>query len=150
MTQFPVRPAVFQRDTCWAFAADFRLGPQDLILTNERLYTAHFSPLDLSCPVLLQERCAADGSAEALVPPGVERIVAVGEGSVLDLAQRLARHRELLLLPTARAARRLHADVIVLIPELLQTRSFADFAVTSLDVLRSCLGLEAHHHPTSF
>ena len=56
---------------------------------------------------------------------------------MLDLAQRLAQHRELLLLPTARAARRLHANIIVLIPELLQTRSFADFAVTSLDVLRS-------------
>lgn len=94
-----------------------------MILTNERLYTAHFSPLDLSCPVLLQERCAAGGSAEALVPPGVERIVAVGGGPVLDLAQRLAQHRE-----------------------LLQTRSFADFAVTSLDVLRSCLGLEPHEH----
>lgn len=117
-----------------------------MILTNERLYTAHFSPLDLSCPVLLQERCAAGESAEALVPPGVERIVAVGGGPVLDLAQRLAQHRELLLLPTARAARRLHANIIVLIPELLQTRSFADFAVTSLDVLRSCLGLEPHEH----
>lgn len=120
-----------------------------MILTNERLYTAHFSPLDLSCPVLLQERCAAGGSAEALVPPGVERIVAVGGGPVLDLAQRLAQHRELLLLPTARAARRLHANIIVLIPELLQTRSFADFAVTSLDVLRSCLGLEPQHPPAS-
>lgn len=65
---------------------------------------------------------------------------------MLDLAQRLAQHRELLLLPTARAARRLHANIIVLIPELLQTRSFADFAVTSLDVLRSCLGLEPHEH----
>ena len=144
MTRFPVRPAVFQRDTCWAFAADFRLGPQDLILTNESLYTTHFAPLDLSCPVLFQERCPAGDLPQ--LPAAVERIVAIGGGPVMDLAQRLAQDKELLLLPTAHAAGRQQANVIVLIPELLQTRSFADFAVTSLDVLRSCLGLEPHEH----
>ena len=147
MTRFPVRPAVFQRDTCWAFAADFRLGPQDLILTHETLYATHFAPLDLSCPVLFQEH--ASDPAKAEIPPTVERIVAVGGVSVMDLAQRLAQDKELLLLPTTRAAQKQQANVIVLIPELLQTRSFADFAVTSLDVLRSCLGLEAHHPSTS-
>lgn len=150
MTQFPVRPAVFQRDTCWAFAADLRLGPQDLILTNEPLYAAHFAPLELRCPVLFQERCPADGSADTLVPPDIERIVAVGAGPVLDLAQRLAQGRELLLLPTACAPRKQRADAIVLIQELLQPRSYADFAVTSLDVLRSCLGLQSLYHPPKF
>ena len=39
MTQFVIHPSIWQYDTCQAFAQDFHLGPQDLLLTNAVSYT---------------------------------------------------------------------------------------------------------------
>ncbi len=44
MTQFVIHPSIWQYDTCQAFAQDFHLGPQDLLLTNEFLYTPTLPP----------------------------------------------------------------------------------------------------------
>ena len=56
MTQFVIHPSIWQYDPCQAFAQDFHLGPQDLLLTNEFLYTPYFAPLNPPCPVLFQEK----------------------------------------------------------------------------------------------
>ena len=96
MTQFVIHPSIWQYDTCQAFAQDFHLGPQDLLLTNEFLYTPYFAPLNPPCPVLFQEKYGlgepSDEMVEAIyrdMPKEVTRVIAVGGGGVLDIAKLL-------------------------------------------------------------
>ena len=96
MTQFVIHPSIWQYDTCQAFAQDFHLGPQDLLLTNEFLYPPYFAPLNLPCPVLFQEKYGlgepSDEMVEAIyrdMPKEVTRVIAVGGGGVLDIAKLL-------------------------------------------------------------
>ena len=93
MTQFVIHPSIWQYDTCQAFAQDFHLGPQDLLLTNEFLYTPYFAPLNLPCPLLFQEKYGlgepSDEMVEAIyrdMPKEVTRVIAVGGGVMGDLA----------------------------------------------------------------
>ena len=67
MTQFVIHPSIWQYDTCQAFAQDFHLGPQDLLLTNEFLYTPYFAPLNLPCPVLFQEKYGLGEPSDEMV-----------------------------------------------------------------------------------
>lgn len=94
MTQFEVKPKILQCATCRDFAEEFRLGPQDLILTNQFLYDPYFGPLELPCPVLCQEKYGlgepTDEMVEAIyrdMPKDVKRVIAVGGGAVLDIAK---------------------------------------------------------------
>ncbi len=97
MTQFAVRPTITFCQTAKEFAAAAALGPKDLLFTNDFLYDPYFAPLGLSCPVLFQEKYGlgepTDEMVEAIyrdMPKEVERIVAVGGGTVLDVAKILA------------------------------------------------------------
>ena len=97
MTQFAVKPAIQLCDTVKEFAEAANLGPKDLLFTNDFLYDPYFAPLNLECPVLFQEKYGlgepTDEMVEAIyqdMPKDVERIVAVGGGTVLDVAKILA------------------------------------------------------------
>ena len=82
-----------------AFAADFRLGPHDLILTNAR-YGAYLQGVD--CPVIHREKFGAAEPTDAMVNAilherdrihaqvGVERIIAIGGGAIMDMAKVLS------------------------------------------------------------
>ena len=94
MTQFAVKPAIQLCDTVKEFAEAANLGPKDLLFTNDFLYDPYFAPLNLECPVLFQEKYGlgepTDEMVEAIyqdMPKNVERIVAVGGGTVLDVAK---------------------------------------------------------------
>ncbi|MBQ9851417.1 MAG: 4-hydroxybutyrate dehydrogenase [Ruminiclostridium sp.] len=97
MTQFSVKPAIQLCDTVKEFAEAVSLGPKDLLFTNDFLYDPYFAPLGLKCPVLFQEKYGlgepTDEMVEAIyadMPKDVERIVAVGGGTVLDVAKILS------------------------------------------------------------
>ena len=101
MTQFAVKPAIQLCDTVKEFAEAANLGPKDLLFTNDFLYDPYFAPLNLECPVLFQEKYGlgepTDEMVEAIyqdMPKDVERIIAVGGGTVLDVAKILTlKHR---------------------------------------------------------
>lgn len=97
MTRFSVKPSIQFCQTVREFAAAVELGPRDLLFTNDFLYDPYFASLDLPCPVLFQEKYGlgepTDEMVEAIyrdMPKDVERIVAVGGGTVLDVAKILA------------------------------------------------------------
>ena len=97
MTQFSVHPTIQLCDTCQELANTYDLGPQDLLFTNDFLFDPYFAPLNLKCPVLFQEKYGlgepTDEMVEAIyrdMPKDITRIVAVGGGTVLDVAKILS------------------------------------------------------------
>ena len=125
MQELMVRPTVYRFQQCVEFAGQFQIGKGDLILTNEFIYQPFFASLNLDCDVIYQERYGAgeptDVMAEAIagdMNPQCRRIIAIGGGTILDIAKILAldtilpieelydgkrpitRSRELILVPT--------------------------------------------------
>lgn len=97
MKELSVRPEIYKYDSAKEFAEAFRLQKGDLILTNEYIYRPHFGALNLECDVICQENYGAgeptDEMAEAIlkdIKGEPKRIIAVGGGTVLDLAKLFA------------------------------------------------------------
>ena len=135
MTQFSVHPTIQLCDTCQELANTYDLGPQDLLFTNDFLFDPYFASLDLKCPVLFQEKYGlgepTDEMVEAIyrdMPKDITRIVAVGGGTVLDVAKILSLRHVFPILD-------LYDGKAVLIPELLGGLPFRFFATSSIDAL---------------
>ncbi|MDY5022964.1 MAG: 4-hydroxybutyrate dehydrogenase [Blautia sp.] len=94
MKQLMIKPSIYLYDTAKEFAAAFTIGEKDLVLTNKRLYERVFAQMNLKCTVLFRENYGkgepTDMMAEAIaadIPTDTKRIVAIGGGSILDLAK---------------------------------------------------------------
>lgn len=94
MKQLMIRPSIYLYDTAGEFVSAFQLGEGDLVLTNKRLYGRVFAKMNLKCTVLFREDYGkgepSDVMAEAIakdIPASSKRIVAIGGGSILDLAK---------------------------------------------------------------
>ena len=120
------KPELHRFRSCKEFVEEFRLGASDLILTNEYIYQPYFGAMNLECTVLYQEQYGmgepTDVMAEAILrdaaATGCSRVVAIGGGTVIDIAKVLAvgggesidelygmapelpKRRELVLIPT--------------------------------------------------
>ncbi len=95
MRQLIVKPQIHAFDKFGAFAEEFGLGGDDLIFTEAFLHDTFISKLGLECKVLLRDEFGMgepddemiDGIAEKAKDFGCRRIVAVGGGSVIDIAK---------------------------------------------------------------
>lgn len=94
MQQLMIRPTIHQFASAKEFAESFRLGAGDLVLTNEYIYQPYFGGLGLDCDVIYQEKYGkgepSDDMAEAIckdIKTAPKRIVAIGGGTILDLAK---------------------------------------------------------------
>lgn len=98
MVEIIFKPELHKFSTCEEFAQSFQLSEQDLILTNEYIYQPFFGHMDLKCHTIFQEKYGmgepSDVMAEAILNDIVDlnckRIVAVGGGTIIDLAKVLA------------------------------------------------------------
>ena len=98
MKQLYIGPEIHQFDTFKDFAEEFTLCASDLILTNEYIYQPYFGAMNLECAVLYQEQYGmgepTDVMAEAILrdaaATGCNRVVAIGGGTVIDIAKVLA------------------------------------------------------------
>lgn len=97
MNQFAIKPVIDQIATCEEFAIQFQLGSDDLILTNEYIYTPAFGSMNLPCHVLYLENYGtgepSDEMVEAIhqdLPKSYRRVIGIGGGGVLDVAKILA------------------------------------------------------------
>lgn len=97
MQELMIRPTIYRFQTCQEFVSQFQIGEGDLILTNEFIYQPFFAPMNLGCDVIYQEKYGAgeptDLMAEAIAKdmgPKAKRIIAVGGGTIIDIAKILA------------------------------------------------------------
>lgn len=98
MTEVILEPRLHAFQTCEAFASEFELGADDLVLTNEYIYEPYFGRLGLKVHTLFQEKYGLGEPTDVMVDAiiqdaaktGCSRIVAIGGGTVIDIAKVLA------------------------------------------------------------
>lgn len=98
MVSIIFQPTLHQFRTCREFAEEFQLDAQDLILTNEYIYRPYFGQMGLECHVIYQEHYGAGEPTDIMVDAiladaaktDCKRIVAIGGGTVIDIAKVLA------------------------------------------------------------
>jgi len=125
MRQFMVKPEIYRYESARAFAEEFQLGEDDLVITNEYIYQPFFGALDLKCEVIYQEKYGAgepsDDMAEAIykdIKGSPKRVIAIGGGTVIDISKlfslknvspildlydgkmEIVKNKELILVPT--------------------------------------------------
>lgn len=94
MQEILLRVRVSQYASCRQLVDALELGADDLLLTNRYIYDSYFAGFELPCQVVFQEKYGAgepsDDMAEAIyadIKGEPKRIVAVGGGTIIDLAK---------------------------------------------------------------
>ncbi|HHX37040.1 MAG TPA: 4-hydroxybutyrate dehydrogenase [Clostridiaceae bacterium] len=94
MKSFSIRPIIQEFETFKEFADYANLGKADLILTNEFIYDPFIKPTGVPCPALFQEKYGVGEPTDVMIdairadfPTGIERVIAVGGGTVVDIAK---------------------------------------------------------------
>ncbi len=92
--QFSVCTEVFNYETFKEFAIAELLNENDLIITNEFIFNPFISPCKLSCKTLFQEKYGVGEPNDLMIdeirtaiPENIERIIAVGGGTVIDICK---------------------------------------------------------------
>lgn len=95
MKAFQLIPSIAEYADFGTLASELKLGPADLILTNEYIYNPTIASLDLGCHTCFQEKYGAGEPTDVMVDAilddlrdkDYDRIVAVGGGTVIDIAK---------------------------------------------------------------
>ena len=94
MQEILLRVRVSQYASCRQLVDALELGADDLLLTNRYIYDSYFAGFEMPCQVVFQEKYGAgepsDDMAEAIyadIKGEPKRIVAVGGGTIIDLAK---------------------------------------------------------------
>jgi len=98
MKPFRIVPSIAEYADFASYAKEAKLGKDDLILTNEYIYNPVIADLKLGCQTLFQEKFGSgeptDGMVNAILDELREmkytRIIAVGGGTIIDIAKVLA------------------------------------------------------------
>lgn len=126
MRLFCIKPQIHKYDSFTGFASDFNPGEEDLIVSHEFIYDPYIKPLCLKSGFIFQEKYGAGEPSDEMIDDMLKdmgdvrykRIIAVGGGSVIDIAKLMAlknmgnclslfekrvqpvKERELILIPT--------------------------------------------------
>lgn len=99
MKEFKMYADIVYQDSFAAFMQDLELSSKDFILTNEFLFNQFVKPLNPNCGSLFIESYGLGEPTTDMVdairkdiPAGVKRLIAIGGGSVLDIAKMLSLH----------------------------------------------------------
>lgn len=146
---FQLIPSVAEYRDFAAFAEENQLGADDLIVTNEYIYHPAISELGLSCQTLFQEHYGTGEPTDQMVNAILDklrdrhytRIIAVGGGTVLDIAKVLcvARKNDTVdvLYTNMKALKKVHG--LILVPTTCGTGS----EVTNISIInRTALGVK--------
>lgn len=99
MRQMVWKPELYKFTDCREFVEEFKIGSEDLILTNEFIYKQWFEPMKLKAAVMFQEAYGAGEPTDEMFEKiyqdmeqmgNHKRIIGIGGGTVLDLAKLMA------------------------------------------------------------
>ena len=98
MKGFDIKTEILEFDTFGKFAEEARLCRDDLVLTGERTYAEFIEPLNLGVQTLFREKFGKGEPTDEMVNAILEelrkkkfgRIIAVGGGTVIDIAKAVA------------------------------------------------------------
>ncbi len=97
MRQLAIKPVLHLYHNCVDFITDFAVGKGDLVLTNKLIYKPYFGELNIGADVVFQEQYGqgepTDEMAEAILADlsgSYRRVIAIGGGTVIDLAKLFA------------------------------------------------------------
>jgi 4-hydroxybutyrate dehydrogenase len=98
MKLLSVRPQVYKFNIFADFAKEFSIGKGDLLLTNEFIYEPYMKGLNLDCDYVFQEKYGMGEPSDDMInqilkamgDKEYKRIIAVGSGTVIDIAKILA------------------------------------------------------------
>ena len=98
MQALRIVPKIFYFDTFKEFNEEFKIGKNDLLVTNEWMYTPYVAPLGIDTNVIYQEKYGAgepsdemiDAMAKEMKKYEFDRIVAFGGGTIVDICKILA------------------------------------------------------------
>ena len=98
MQALRVVPKVFYFETFKEFNDEFKVGKDDLVLTNEWLYTPYMKPLGIETNIIFQEKFGAGEPSDEMIDAiavemkkfSFNRIVAFGGGTIVDICKVLA------------------------------------------------------------
>ncbi len=170
MIQVIMRPELHHFNSCKEFAQAFELRKTDLILTNEYIYNPSFSGLNLNVQTIFQEEYGMGEPTDVMVEnimkdaakTNCDRIVAIGGGTVIDIAKVLAvagdetidelydvapnftRRRQLIIIPTTCGTGSEMTNISILNRTRIGTKMglvgpamYADYAVLIPELLAS-------------
>ena len=170
MTELIFKPTLHKFATCKEFAEEFQLGSDDLVLTNAYIYDPYFGSLNRSCHVIYQEKYGSGEPTDVMVDAiladaaktGCKRVIAIGGGTVIDIAKVLAvsdgegvddlydkapnldKKRELVLIPTTCGTGSEVTNIAIMARTRLGTKlglvgpaMYADYAVLIPQLLES-------------
>ncbi|WMM25329.1 4-hydroxybutyrate dehydrogenase [Tissierella sp. MB52-C2] len=95
MRQLVVKPEIYKFNNCAEFVGDFPITEKDLVLTNEYIYQPYFGDFKLPCHVVYQEKYGVGEPSDEMIDKifadikdiGFNRVIAIGGGSVIDIAK---------------------------------------------------------------
>ena len=147
MLQLKFRPELYSFDTCREFHDVFRLTEEDIVLTNRYIYDPFFGDMGIAAHVVYQEDFGTgeptdvmvDAILRAIEKRPFRRLIAVGGGTVIDIAKVLA------VAGPGQSVEELYADMAGLRPRcdlvLVPTTCGTGSEVTNISILnRTSLG----------
>lgn len=98
MVPFRISPRIYIYDQFAEFANAFNIGKGDLLITNEFIYSTGMQEMNFECEVLFQERYGSGEPSNVMMDQifaearqrEFSRVIAVGGGTVIDVAKLLA------------------------------------------------------------
>ena len=95
MRDLLIAPQIDSFETFAEFAAGFSVGAEDLILTNEYIYDPIMKKENLDCHYIFQEKYGAGEPTDVMVDAileemnsiGCTRVIAIGGGTIIDIAK---------------------------------------------------------------
>ena len=98
MKQLILKPTLYKYDDCKTFYKEFRIGKDDLIITNKKVYNNYLKFNVNEAAVLFRENYGSGEPSDEMVEAmyenikriSYERVIAIGGGSILDVAKLFA------------------------------------------------------------
>ena len=92
--QFSIHPQISDCTSLEAFFEQWKIGNQDLIITNEYVLSPHLKGQPAPCDLIYQEQCGSGEPSDEMVDAMLaaagkqyQRIIAIGGGTVIDIAK---------------------------------------------------------------